>query len=103
MLFNTSNKNDFSPELNMDGVVLEVVKEIKLLGVVITNDLKWQQNILNITNKAYKILYILKRLKQMGGSNTVLINVCTKEVRSVIEYASIVWNSSLTQKKHHQH
>ena len=103
MLFNTSNKNDFSPELNMDGVVLEVVKEIKLLGVVITNDLKWQQNILNITNKAYKILWILKRLKQMGGSNTVLINVYTKEVRSVIEYASIVWNSSLTQKKHHQH
>ena len=34
----------------------------------------------------------------MGGSNTVLINVYTKEVRSVIEYASIVWNSSLTQK-----
>ena len=56
MLFNTSNKNDFSPELNMDGVVLEVVKEIKLLGVVITNDIKWQQNILNITNKAYKIV-----------------------------------------------
>ena len=39
----------------------------------------------------------------MGGSNTVLINVYTKEVRSVIEYASIVWNSSLTQKEHHQH
>ena len=98
MLFNTSNKNYFSPELNMDGVVLEVVKEKKLLGVVITNDIKWQQNILNITNKAYKILQILKRLKQMGGSNTVLINVYTKQVRSIIEYASIVWNSSLTQK-----
>ena len=52
MRFNISNKNEFSPELNMDGVMLEVVKEIKLLGVVITDDLKWQQNILNITNKA---------------------------------------------------
>ena len=98
MLFNTSNKNDFSPQLNMDGVLLEVVKEMKLLGVIITNDLKWHQNTLNITNKAYKILWILKRLKQMGASNTVLINVYTKQVRSVLEYASVVWNSSLTQE-----
>ena len=34
----------------------------------------------------------------MGASNTVLINVYTKQVRSVIEYASVVWNSSLTKE-----
>ena len=75
----------------MCGVVLEVVKEIKLLGVIITHD----QNTLNITNKAYKRLWILKRLKQMGKSNTVLIIVNTQQVRSVLEYALVVWNSSL--------
>ena len=98
MLFNTANKSDFSPVLNMDGVVLEVVEEMKLLGVIITNDLKWHQNTLNITNKAYKRLWILKRLKQMGASNSVLINVYSKQVRSVLEYASVVWSSSLTQE-----
>ena len=29
-------------------------KEMKLLGAIITNDLKWHQNKLNITNKDYK-------------------------------------------------
>ena len=63
MLFNTSYKNDFSPKLNIDGVMLEVVKEMKLLGVIVTNDLKWHQNTQHITGKAYKRLWIIKRLK----------------------------------------
>ena len=41
MLFNTSISNDFVPELDIGGVRLEVVEHMKLLGVVISNDLKW--------------------------------------------------------------
>ena len=33
MLFNTSKKNDFTPALKIDGEMLEVTEEIKLLGV----------------------------------------------------------------------
>ena len=68
MLPNTSNKNDFSPELKIDAVLLEMVKELKLLGVIVTSDLKWHRNTENITKKAYKRLWILKRLKPMGAS-----------------------------------
>ena len=97
MLFNTSYKNDFSPKLNIDGVMLEVVKEMKLLGVIVTNDLKWHQNTQHITSKAYKRQWIINRLKQMGASITVLIDVYTKQVRSILEFVCVVWNSSLTQ------
>ena len=37
-------------------IVLDVVNEMKLLGVIITDDLKWHKNTENITNKAYKRL-----------------------------------------------
>ena len=98
MLFNTSYKNDFSPELKIDNVLLEVVKEMKLLGVIITSDLKWHQNTENITRKAYKRLWILKRLKQLGASTEALTDIYAKHVRSVLEFAAVVWNSSLTKE-----
>ena len=33
----------------------------------------------------------------MGASNTVLIDVYSKQVRSILEFACVVWNLSLTQ------
>ena len=68
-----------------------------LLGVIITSDLKWDKNTEHITKKAYARLLMLKRLKQMGASIPTLIDVYTKHVRSVLEFAVVVWNSSLTQ------
>ena len=79
-------------------VYLGVVQEMKLLGVIITSDLKWHRNTENITIKAYKRLWILKRLKQMGASTATLIDVYTKHVRSVLEFAAVVWSSSLTKE-----
>ena len=49
MLFNPCKMYDFQPEINMDGVRREVVKEIKLLGVIISEDLKWHATARHIT------------------------------------------------------
>ena len=98
MLFNTSYKNDFKPELTIDGVLLEVVDKMKLLGVIITSDLKWKENTDFITKKAYSRLWLIKRLKQVGASARALLDTYIKHVRSVVEFAAVVWNSSLTQE-----
>ena len=71
---------------------------MKLLGVIITSDLKWHKNTEHITKKAYSRLWLVKRLKQMGASRSSLIDIYTKHVRSVLEFAAVVWNSSLTQE-----
>ena len=45
ILFNKSRKWDFPPEVSFsDNVSLEVVSEMKLVGVVISSDLRWQKN-----------------------------------------------------------
>ena len=68
MLFNTGKKNDFTPTTNIAGELIEVVDEMKLLGVKISTDLKWNSNTKYITNKSYYRLWILRRLKIMGAN-----------------------------------
>ena len=45
-----------------DGTVLENVESIKYLGVTITDDLKWNTNIINICTKANRTLGFLRRI-----------------------------------------
>jgi hypothetical protein len=44
MLFNNCKKWDFMPELVVEGNQLEVLEEIKILGVVVRSDMKWCSN-----------------------------------------------------------
>ena len=96
MLFNPGN--DFQPNIEMEGRKLDVVEQMKLLGVVITSDLKWDENTDFITSKAFRRLWLLRRLKKLGASRKAMLDIYTKNVRSVLEYASVVWSSSITRK-----
>ena len=44
MIFNFNKKKPFSTRLTLKGKTIETVKDIKLLGTVITNNLKWDKN-----------------------------------------------------------
>ena len=96
MLFNSSKQRDFQPNLVLEGKHLEVVEQMKLLGVILTSDLKWHENTKHITKKAFGRLWLLRRLKTMGASTTTLLDVYCKQVRSVLEFAAVVWDSGLT-------
>ena len=96
MLFNTCQTRDFQPSFEMNGQEIELVNESKLLGLVIRSDLKWYANTDHITKKGYKRLWILRRLKNLGASKEILIDVFFKQVRSVLEVAVPVWHPGLT-------
>ena len=93
-----AKKFDFHPDLSIEGVKLEVVKKMKLLGVIISSDLRWDENTDHITKKAFSRLWLLRRLKKLGASQQALLDIYAKNVRSVLEYAAVVWHSSLTSK-----
>ena len=97
MLFNTAKKHDFTPALNMNNQTLEVVDEMKLLGVKITTDLKWNSNTKYITSKAYSRLWMIRRLKLLGASYYELVYCYTKQARSILEYCAVVWHARLSQ------
>ena len=66
MIFNFTNDHQFSTRLTLEGQVLEIVDETKLLGTVVTNDLKWDRNVEEIVKKANRRLefHIYIRMKR---------------------------------------
>ena len=49
----------------MNGNQLEAVRSAKLLGVIITSDLSWNEHINETVKKASKRLYFLVQLKRV--------------------------------------
>ena len=52
MIYNFSNKFQFSSRITMEETQLELVKQCKLLGVILTSDLKWEENTKYLVNKS---------------------------------------------------
>ena len=101
MLFNQCRTVDFMPNLSLDNQDIEVVEQMKLLGVIITSDLKWSANTEFIVKKAFKKLWVLRRLKEAGANRNELIDMYVKIVRSIVELAVPVWHSSLMMDEIH--
>ena len=87
-------KTEFSPVLVNDKL-LEVVRKVKLLGLTIQSDLKWNTHIDNIISKCSKRLYLLVQLKRANVPARDIIQFYTTCVRPVLEFASNVFNYSL--------
>ena len=98
MVFNPCKAWDFQPELSLANQELDMVEEMRLLGVVIRSDLKWTSNTEQMVVKAYKRLWSMRRLKVMGATVDDLKDVFIKQVRSVLELAVPAWNSALSQE-----
>ena len=60
-------------------------------------DLKWISNTANIVARANKRLWILRRLSNLGAKDIDLIEIYTKQIRSVLELAVPAWQGALTQ------
>ena len=97
IIFNPCRKIDFMSEISLAGHEIEVVDEIRLLGIIIRSDMKWTSNTQNMITKAHKRLWILRRLKNMGACDSDLIDVFVKQIRCILELAVPAWQGSLTQ------
>ena len=75
---------------------------MRLLGVIVSSDLKWRSNTTVMIKKAFSRLWILRRLKPLGASTMELLDVYQKQVRCIVEYASSVWTGGLTLDEVHQ-
>ena len=99
--FNFSRTQDFPTELTINGFndnVQEITKT-KLLGVMITSDLKWGSNTDYICRRAYKKIWTLRRMKVLDLDSSVILDVYIKEIRSLLELAVPAWHSGLTLKQ----
>ena len=98
MIFNYTRNYKFSTRLVIEGNVLETVDEAKLLGTIVSNDLKWGKNTENIVKRANKRMELLRRISTFGASWNELKNIYILYIRSLLEQSCTVWNSGLTEE-----
>ena len=95
MLFNPCHSKDFLPKFDVGGIPVEMVEHTKLLGVVLSSDLTWSAHTNFMVERCNKKMWVIRRLKKLGADNEDLLQVYSKQIRSILEYAVPVWNSSL--------
>ncbi len=93
---NFSHQKQASQNLHISNQPIEKCNVVKLLGVLIQNDLKWDSHINSIVQKASQRLRMISVLKHSGYDTEKLIIVFIAHIRSITEYACQVWHLSLT-------
>ena len=80
----------------MENVKLDRVTETKVLGLWLTEDMRWSKNTREIRIKSYSRVSLLTKLKYVGVNIEDLIEVYILYIRSLTEYCSVVFHSRLT-------
>ena len=95
MVFSRSEK-EFATRLCINGETLNRVEETKLVGVWLTTWLDWDKNTREICKKAYARMTMVTKLKYAGVPEVDLLHIYILYIRSLLEYCSVVWHSTLT-------
>ena len=95
--FVRSKTKDFMPQLQLeDGNYLEVIYQLKLVGIVITSSLTWQAHVDYTVSRVNAVIWQLVRFKNLGAPRTKLITLYILKVRSILMFGSACYHSSLT-------
>ena len=97
MIFNFSKNYNFNTRLTIEGTKLDQVKETKLLGLVLRDDLSWKSNSAELTKRAYSRMLILKNLVKFDVPLVDLVQIYILYIRSVMEQSAVVWHPTITK------
>ena len=95
MVFSRSEEQ-FATRLRIDNVKLDRLCETKILGLYISDDLSWARNCKEICMKAYSRMQMITKLKYVGVKTEDLLDIYVLYIRSIAEYCSVAFHSSLT-------
>ena len=98
MQFNFSKNLQFKTDLVLKQQKIENVQEIKLLGVILTSDLRWDRNIDYLVKDANKRMVMLHAASKFTSDKQVLKQIYFSRIRCKLDQSAVVWNSSLTLK-----
>jgi hypothetical protein len=92
---------EFATRLTLEGETLNRIEEVKIVGVWLTIWLDWDKNTREACRKACARMTMLTKLRYIGVPEDDLIQIYILYVRSLLEYCSVVWHSTLTGDMSH--
>ena len=95
----TKNLNPINFNYFINGCKLETVSEFKDLGIIVKNDLSWNNNTKSITSKAIRMLGLIKRTIGYRAPQNVKLQLYLSLVRSNLEYCTQSWNGLTKQNR----
>jgi len=75
---------------------IERVETFELLGVIVSNDLKWNSHIAYVMHKANSRRHLLRQLKRAEVPQDDILHFYISIIRPVLEYVVAVWHTGLT-------
>ena len=73
-------------------------RSFKFLGIIISQDLKWELNITALLKKAQQRLYFLRQLRKYRLSRTMMTQFYTAMIESILTHSIITWFPAATVK-----
>ena len=83
--------NEILPQYTLQNDILKPSTDIKYLGVTLNEKMNWKTHVTNTTNKAQKVINLIKRNFYKSSSDTKILCYNTL-VRPTLEYASSAWS-----------
>ena len=80
MVFNRSKKFQFTTDIKLKQKRLDIVDETKLLGVIITNDLRWNRNTEVLVKNANAKMRMLQVASKFIKSKNDLLHIYKKQI-----------------------
>ena len=99
MIFNFTRNYQFSTRVQLNEKLLETIQETKLLGTIVSSDLKWHANSDLLTKRGYQRMSILRKLYEFDIPTEDLVLIYNQYIRSILEFNSTVWFSSITNEE----
>ncbi len=89
---------DLEP-ITLDGSEIACVTEFKLLGLMINNQLTWDNHVDHICGKASRRIYFLCFLWRAAKPPNDTVAVFCSIIRTILEYSCEVWHPGLTKQQ----
>ena len=84
--------------LCLNDITIKHSNIVKLLGIYIQSDLKWDAQVNSMVRRSNSCLFMLRKLKHFHLTTKDLVTDFISFVRPVVEYAVPVWTSRITSK-----
>ena len=78
------------PPIILGGTLVNSVKSYKFLGITISQDLKWELNIMALLKKAQQRLFFLRQLRKYRLSRAMMTQFYTAIIESILTHSIII-------------
>ena len=77
---------------------MKLVDEAKVLGVILTNDLKWSKNTESLIKRANARMELLRMLSSFNAPIKDMVIIYFIYIRSILEQSCVIRHSTLTEE-----